>query len=150
MSHSAHLDCSRDRLFFHPIYLLGLSLRLNLHLVFNFLCTPESAGEHWLVDRSVRYIKFYYYYYYYYSYCLLKPPYKCRFYQYGIRGLKIISFTHFIFYTYCCYSIAYVFVLGVFYWWEKDWAWYKIRPLSRKDPGVATISKTLHRMCKNK
>ena len=65
MSHSAHLDCSRDRLFFHPMYLLGLSLRLNLHLVFDFLCTPESAGEHWLVDGSVRYIKFYCYCYCY-------------------------------------------------------------------------------------
>ena len=43
---------------FHLMYLLGLSFRLNLHLVFNFLCTPESAGEHCLVDGSVRYIKF--------------------------------------------------------------------------------------------
>ena len=58
MSYSAHLDCSRDRLLFHLMYPLGLSLRLNLHLVFNFLCIPESAGEHWLVDGSVRYIKF--------------------------------------------------------------------------------------------
>ena len=46
MSYSAHLDCSRDRLLFHLMYPLGLSLRLNLHLVFNFLCIPESAGEH--------------------------------------------------------------------------------------------------------
>ena len=66
ISHSAHLDCSRDRLFFHPMHLLGLSLRLNLHLVFNFMCTPESAGEHWLVDGSVRYIKFYCYCYCYF------------------------------------------------------------------------------------
>ena len=45
MSYSAHLD-GPERLFFHLLYLLGLSLRLNLHRAFNFLCTPDSTREH--------------------------------------------------------------------------------------------------------